>query len=108
MGGNISTQTHTYLFMLPSHSPLPSPPPPRDVKGMPDLGKSVKWPEPPPVLATFLGYAKQIHARLGAADTQPLCPLKIEKYTSFSVILVYLFCGWSLRQYLLWHQATNT
>lgn len=76
MGGNISTQTHTYLFMLPSHSP----PPLRDVKGMPDLGKSVKWPEPPPVLATFLGYAKQIHARLGTADTQPLCPLKIEKY----------------------------
>ena len=36
------------------------------------------------VLATFLGYAKQIHARLGAADTQPLCPLKTEKCTSFS------------------------
>lgn len=35
----------------------------KDVKSLPDLGKSLQWPEPPTVLATFVKHAKQIHAR---------------------------------------------
>lgn len=30
---------------------------------MPDLGKSIRWPHPPPVLTKFVSYAQQIHAR---------------------------------------------
>jgi myosin-1 len=35
----------------------------RDVRSLPDLGKSVQWPQPPPVLAEFVDYLKSIHAR---------------------------------------------
>ncbi|CAI8001644.1 Unconventional myosin-Ig [Geodia barretti] len=35
----------------------------RGVASMPDLGKSIPWPEPPPVLTKFVTYAQQIHAR---------------------------------------------
>lgn len=33
------------------------------VTTMPDLGKSVEWPHPPPILTKFVSYAQQIHAR---------------------------------------------
>lgn len=48
----------------------------RGVKAMADLGKSVVWPEPPPVLATFLNYAKQIHARWRAKVILLRIPLR--------------------------------
>jgi myosin-1 len=35
----------------------------RGVASMPDLGKSIQWPEPPPVLTKFVNYAQQIHSR---------------------------------------------
>ena len=81
-------------FLLLSFPPLlfflSSPPLSRNVKKMPDLGKSVKWPIAPPVLATFLGYAKQIHARLGS------------KWTLWVQLLAISGCKYLITEHSCW------
>lgn len=47
---------HFYLFVYNLS--------PSNVKDMPDFGKNVQWPTPPPVLAQFIEYLKKIHNRL--------------------------------------------
>lgn len=64
----------------------------RDVKTMPDLGKGIQWPTPPPPVSVFVQYAKTLHARWRAKTILLKIPIRDRPEVELKAVAYGVLC----------------